>query len=554
MELEFTGEQEELRDSVRSFLEKECPIDVVRAVVETGEAPEKLWGSMVALDWPALAIPEEYGGIGLTILETAVVVEELGRAVAPGPLLATVTQFAPIVREVGTPEQQQRFLSQVATGAIAGTVALADHPRAWALDDVTMTAEPADGGWVLTGKKFAVLAAEGTNEVVVVARAGEGCGAFVVPAADAGSDRGAVARCQPAPGRGHPGPCLRPAVIAPWVSPAARRPRSGIARALQEATVGLALETVGTCDALFQLLLAYLKERQQFGVAIGSFQAMKHKMSNMFLAIERARSLCYSRRRLPSTRTRRPAPRPSPWPRPPATTARTWSATNRSNPSVASGSPGSTTRISMSSGPPPMARCSAAQPGTRSPSPPASASPPTEARQTEARQTEAVRSGESLIAALDLAPHPEGGWYRRTWVAEAEDGTRPAGSAIYYLLLPGEVSAPHRVDATELWHFYDGDPLELSREWPDGRRDVQVLGPDVMSGQAPQVVVDAGVWQSARPLGRLQPRRGDRDAGLHFRGLRAPAGPGRSDLTHEYPALRKVLPVGAPLNSQRAVG
>ena len=101
VELEFTGEQEELRASVRSFLEKECPIDVVRAVVETGEAPEKLWGSMVALDWPALAVPEEYGGIGLTILETAVVVEELGRAVAPGPLLATVTQFAPMVREVG---------------------------------------------------------------------------------------------------------------------------------------------------------------------------------------------------------------------------------------------------------------------------------------------------------------------------------------------------------------------------------------------------------------------------------------------------------------------
>ena len=163
MELEFTAEQEELRSSVRSFLEKECPVDVVRAVVETGEAPEKLWGSMVALDWPALAIPEEYGGIGLTILETAVVVEELGRAIAPGPLLATVTQFAPMVREVGTPEQQQRFLSEVASGAIAGTVALADHPRAWALDDVTMTAEPAEGGWLLTGVKCGVLAAEGTT-------------------------------------------------------------------------------------------------------------------------------------------------------------------------------------------------------------------------------------------------------------------------------------------------------------------------------------------------------------------------------------------------------
>jgi predicted cupin superfamily sugar epimerase len=113
-----------------------------------------------------------------------------------------------------------------------------------------------------------------------------------------------------------------------------------------------------------------------------------------------------------------------------------------------------------------------------------------------------VRPGESLIAALDLAPHPEGGWYRRTWEAAAEHGQRPAGSAIYYLLLEGEVSAPHRIDATELWHFYAGDPLELSREWADGRREVQVLGPDVAAGHAPQLVVEAGVWQSARLLGR----------------------------------------------------
>ncbi len=292
MELEFTGEQEELRASVRSFLEKECPVDFVRAVVESGEAPEKLWGSMVALDWPALAIPEEYGGIGLTVLETAVVVEELGRAIVPGPLLATVTQFAPMVREVGTPEQQQRFLSEVANGTIAGAVALADHPRAWALADVTMTAEPAEGGWSLNGRKLAVLAAEGTTDVVVVARAGEGMGAFVVPVAEAGlTPMHSLDASRP----------LVDAVLHHVLVPGERalgKPGSaesthGITRALQEATIGLALETVGTCDALFQLLLAYLKERQQFGVAIGSFQALKHKMSNMFLALERARSLCY---------------------------------------------------------------------------------------------------------------------------------------------------------------------------------------------------------------------------------------------------------------------
>jgi predicted cupin superfamily sugar epimerase len=113
-----------------------------------------------------------------------------------------------------------------------------------------------------------------------------------------------------------------------------------------------------------------------------------------------------------------------------------------------------------------------------------------------------MRPGESLIAALDLAPHPEGGWYRRTWEAPAVPGVRPAGSAIYYLLLAGEVSAPHRIDAVELWHFYAGDPLALRREWPDGTHDSTILGPDIAAGHRPQVVVAAGVWQSARPLGR----------------------------------------------------
>ncbi|HEY1828355.1 MAG TPA: cupin domain-containing protein [Acidimicrobiales bacterium] len=113
-----------------------------------------------------------------------------------------------------------------------------------------------------------------------------------------------------------------------------------------------------------------------------------------------------------------------------------------------------------------------------------------------------MRPGEELIAALELAPHPEGGWYRRTWEAPAAAGERPAASAILYLLLAGEESAAHRIDATELWHFYGGDPLELRLEPPDGTVTTTVIGPDVLAGQVPQRVVPPGVWQSARPLGR----------------------------------------------------
>jgi alkylation response protein AidB-like acyl-CoA dehydrogenase len=292
VDLEFSGEQEELRASVRSFLDKECTLGVVRHVVESGEAPTALWAAMVSLDWPALAVPEEFGGVGLGFVETAVVVEELGRCAAPGPLLATISQFAPMVREAGTPAQAQRFLSSVAAGTCTGAVALADHPRGWVLDDVTLRAERAEGGWVLEGTKLGVMTGHGVDEVAVVARADDGVGVFVVPAAEAGLT--AV----------HSLDASRPLstasldrVLVPddraLGDPGSAATTRAVTRAVEEATGALALETVGACDALFQMVLAYVKDRKQFGVPVGSFQAIKHKMSNMFLALERARSLCY---------------------------------------------------------------------------------------------------------------------------------------------------------------------------------------------------------------------------------------------------------------------
>ena len=290
----------------------------------------------------------------------------------------------------------------------------------------------------------------------------------------------------------------------------------GISRALQEATVGLALETVGTSDALFQLLLAYIKERKQFGVPIGSFQAVKHKMSNMFLAIERARALCYfavaainedtpnradcrlhgqgGRRRLPELRRARIDPVPS----------------------VASASPGSTTATSTSRGPPPAERSSVAPPRTPSPSPPAWASVP--------RQTDRVRPGESLIAALGLAPHPEGGWYRRTWVADAEDGTRPAGQRHLLPPLRGRSlrAAPggrHRAVAL----LRRRSSRTAARSGPTGGKRRAGTGRDVTSGQAPQAVVAAGVWQSARPLGRYALVGATVTPAFVFEGFRAPS-------------------------------
>lgn len=111
------------------------------------------------------------------------------------------------------------------------------------------------------------------------------------------------------------------------------------------------------------------------------------------------------------------------------------------------------------------------------------------------------RTAQQMIAALELEPHPEGGWYRQTWAA-ASGGTRPAGTAIYYLLAASEVSHWHRIDSAEVWHFYTGAALELSIAPTDDASAVpHILGPDVGAGARPQIVVPPHHWQSARTTG-----------------------------------------------------
>ena len=106
-----------------------------------------------------------------------------------------------------------------------------------------------------------------------------------------------------------------------------------------------------------------------------------------------------------------------------------------------------------------------------------------------------------IIKTLSLAPHPEGGWYRQTWI-DSESTGRPSGTAIYYLLEAGQNSHWHRVDATEIWHFYAGAPLTLSLSATQaGPARDHSLGPDLTAGQTPQIIVPKDHWQSARSTG-----------------------------------------------------
>ncbi len=293
VDLEFSEDQEELRRSVRDFLQNECGIEVVRSVVESGEPARKLWEAMVGLDWPALAIEEEYGGLGLGFVEIAVVAEELGRVVAPGPYLATATQYAPVVAELGSVEQKKSFLGSVASGASSATLAFADHPNCWSFDTITSTtAEKRSGEWIVTGKKHAVLADTEVSEIAVVAKVRDGLGVFLVPS-------GSV-KIEPIVSFDASRPLANVVLDNVSVSkdrvlgdPGSPEVLIGLTRALEEAAVAMALETVGTCQSLFDLTLAYTKDRHQFGVPIGSFQVIKHKMADLYVAIERARALCY---------------------------------------------------------------------------------------------------------------------------------------------------------------------------------------------------------------------------------------------------------------------
>ena len=108
---------------------------------------------------------------------------------------------------------------------------------------------------------------------------------------------------------------------------------------------------------------------------------------------------------------------------------------------------------------------------------------------------------DALIQRLGLAPHPEGGHFRETWRDAPADGSRGAGTAIYFLLRRGEASRWHRVDAAEIWHHYLGAPLELGVAGEDGSQAVWILGSDLQAGQQPQRIVPAGAWQRARSQG-----------------------------------------------------
>jgi len=292
MDFDVTPEEQELVDSVAAVLASECPIALVRDVVENGSAPEQPWKSAHELGWTGTDLPEALGGVELGFTALGLVVEQHGRHVAPGPFLATVTQFLPLVCEAGAPDSLERFARPAGAGELRGALAV-DHGHA-ARHEIggALRARPDGDGWVLEGERGFVLDGDVADEIAVAARvdAGDGVGLFVVP-------QGA-ARAQRVVGLDASRPLahlrfdgVRVEADRVLGTPGAGAPALG--RALERATVAAALECVGACQTLLERTVAHARSRRQFDQPIGAFQAIQHKCADLFVQVEKARATAW---------------------------------------------------------------------------------------------------------------------------------------------------------------------------------------------------------------------------------------------------------------------
>lgn len=298
MDLELTDDQRLLQDSVNGLLARRYP-DVVKTraemAKETGGYSAAGWKEWA--DQGLLAIPfsEDDGGLGQGSAEMMLVGEAIGRTLALEPFFATVVLGGGVLRHAASAEQRANLVPEVVSGAL--TLALAHQERQSRFDlfDVATTAKAEGDGYVLEGEKMVVLNGDSAQKLVVVARtsgdrrAKEGIGLFLVDAKAPGvSIRGYATQ------DGRRAADISFSSVKVGKADVLGDPAGGLAaleRTVDEAIAFLAAEAVGAMEVLHEATLEYSKTRKQFGVAIGSFQVIQHRLVDMFTALEQARSI-----------------------------------------------------------------------------------------------------------------------------------------------------------------------------------------------------------------------------------------------------------------------
>jgi alkylation response protein AidB-like acyl-CoA dehydrogenase len=284
---DFSDDQKSLKDQARKFLGDKASSKVTRRVLDDAAVSydEALWRGVAEMGWLGAAIPEEHGGLGLGRLELCVLAEELGRAVAPIPFSSTVYFFAEALMLAGNDAQKAALLPKVAAGEIIGCFAVSEGPGA--PSPASIQAKFENG--TLTGAKIPVTDGDCAHFAVVVAREGAGVSLLLVDLNQPGVTRTILKTLDPT--RGH-------AKIEFRQAKAERLGEAGqgwdLAEAvLDRAAVLLAFEQVGGSQACLEMATEYAKSRYAFSRPIGSFQAIKHKLADMYVAIEVARSNAY---------------------------------------------------------------------------------------------------------------------------------------------------------------------------------------------------------------------------------------------------------------------
>jgi len=297
MELVRTEDQELIAKTAADFVKEKSPIARVRQLRDAKDAvgfSRALWQEMAELGWIGIPFPDAYGGAGLGFAELAVVLEELGRTLAPEPFLSTVLLAGQALLLSGDEAKCRHWLPRVCKGDAILALAQQEARSRWELAAVETRAEREGSAFRIRGEKVQVLDGHVADAFVVVARTAggprdaDGITLFVVPKGAAGL---AVTRQSRVDGRNAALVRLDGVTVGPEAMLGGLGAGHALlARVVDRATVGLAAEMLGGMQQAFAMTLEHLKHRQQFGVPIGSFQALKHRAANVYIEVELAKS------------------------------------------------------------------------------------------------------------------------------------------------------------------------------------------------------------------------------------------------------------------------
>ncbi len=298
MEMGLTEIQQMLKSSAQEVLARECPTTLVREMEEDERGyPDELWRQMSSLGWTGVPFPEVYGGTGGDFLDLAVLLEEIGRSLAPSPYFSTVVLGGLTVLDAGTDAQKDDLLSRVCDGSGLMTLALTEASASFEAWGVETTATAEGNGYALNGTKLFVPDAHVADVMIVAARTAQGGNPengitlFLVPARMEGLEVAAIRTI---------GSERQFEVSLNNV----RLPESAVLgevnggwpiaqRALQRAIAGQCILMLGGATAVLDMTVEYVKQRTQFGRAVGSFQAVQHHCAQMATDVEGCRGVAY---------------------------------------------------------------------------------------------------------------------------------------------------------------------------------------------------------------------------------------------------------------------